>query len=542
MIAVLTLAASPLVGCAPDPYDGPVAAGVGATESNGLQVIDRRGQEQVEIVALDNVFVDGAIRVDVGTRVVWHNDGRSKHSIVSSSDGAPADLSIAAIPAGSEHATTFDTEGEFTYFCHLHGDSERGMLGVVVVGDPPVTTSNVSANATAAPSPPTVEEPEETPVDPGLTSTIRVPSDAPTIQAAVDRATPGALVLIASGTYHEAVVVKVDDIHIRGESRNQVVLDGGFVLDNGVEVLEADGVTIENLTVTRYTTNGLFWTGVRGYRASYITSINNGYYGIYAFNSSDGIFEHSYASGSADAGFYIGQCTACDAVVDDVVSEYNSFGYSGVNTGGIVIEHSVWRHNRAGIVIGSLDNELLAPERDTVVRHNVVEDNGDPMATAPANPDLDAVFGIGIGLLGGLDNTVTGNQVHGNARIGIAIAPNPAIQINFWPAERNNVTGNVVSGSGEYDLAIAAIPELAGNCFEDNEFATSGPLSIEQAAPCTGAATADLAAGAPDLARYLDTSGNPPGVRYQDQPSPGSQPEMPDPLTAVPVPTSERER
>ncbi|HEY6687699.1 MAG TPA: hypothetical protein VI094_15965, partial [Propionibacteriaceae bacterium] len=57
-------------------------------------------------------------------------------------------------------------------------------------------------------------------------------------------------------------------------------------------------------------------------------------YGIYAFDSADGLFEHSYASGSPDSGFYIGQCHPCDAVVDQVVAERNALGYSGTNAGG----------------------------------------------------------------------------------------------------------------------------------------------------------------------------------------------------------------
>jgi hypothetical protein len=77
--------------------------------------------------------------------------------------------------------------------------------------------------------------------------------------------------------------------------------------------------------------NGFFWTGVRGYRGSYLTAINNGDYGIYAFDSGDGLFEHSYASGSPDAAFYIGQCNPCDAVITDSVGEYSGLGYSGSN-------------------------------------------------------------------------------------------------------------------------------------------------------------------------------------------------------------------
>ena len=50
------------------------------------------------------------------------------------------------------------------------------------------------------------------------------------------------------------------------------------------------------------------------------------HYGIYAFDSVDGLFERSYASGSPDSGFYIGQCRPCDAVIDDVMTTGASVG------------------------------------------------------------------------------------------------------------------------------------------------------------------------------------------------------------------------
>src|SRR3546814_3193924 len=96
-------------------------------------------------------------------------------------------------------------------------------------------------------------------------ATVRVPEDHDTIQEAVDAANPGDLVLIAPGTYEEAVDVTVENLTIRGLDRNEVVLDGGFELENGIRVL-ADGVAVENMTAKNYTVNGFFWTGVTGYR------------------------------------------------------------------------------------------------------------------------------------------------------------------------------------------------------------------------------------------------------------------------------------
>src|SRR3546814_13503482 len=58
-------------------------------------------------------------------------------------------------------------------------------------------------------------------------ATVRVPEDHDTIQEAVDAANPGDLVLIAPGTYEEAVDVTVENLTIRGLDRTEDVLDGG---------------------------------------------------------------------------------------------------------------------------------------------------------------------------------------------------------------------------------------------------------------------------------------------------------------------------
>ena len=77
---------------------------------------------------------------------------------------------------------------------------------------------------------------------------LTVPDDFPTIQEAVDAAAPGDLILVKPGTYNEAVQVTTDDLTIRGLDRNKVVLDGNFELDNGIRVLGAKGVAVENMT------------------------------------------------------------------------------------------------------------------------------------------------------------------------------------------------------------------------------------------------------------------------------------------------------
>jgi hypothetical protein len=347
-----------------------------------------------------------------------------------------------------------------------------------VTGDTEGTA--VAAQQTAAPDPDPVSDPK----------TLAVPADFPTIQAAVDAARPGDMVLISPGEYHEGVEIRTPFVTIRGLERNTVILDGKDTLDNGI-LAAANGIAVENLTIRRYLTNGLLFTKaydaddpetappLQGYRASYVTAYNNQQYGLYAFFAQDGIFEHSYASGHPDSGLYIGQCKPCNAIVDDVTAERNALGYSGTNaSGNLFIINSVWRNNRIGMTPNSQNLERLSPQGDVVIAGNVVADNDEPQS--PSTPE--GAFGLGIAIGGGNRNQIVRNRVIGHSNAGIAIS-----DLNEFKPSGNRVEGNVVEGN-EVDLAmylaVAGETEPNENCFAANTFASSSPNSIETVLPC----------------------------------------------------------
>ena len=358
---------------------------------------------------------------------------------------------------------------------------------------------------------------------------LRVPEDYPTIQAAVNAAKPYALVSIAPGIYHEVVTVRTAHLTIRGRDRNGVILDGNFKLTNGFEVL-ADDVVLENMTARHFVGNGFYWTGVKGFRGSYLTAYANGDYGVFAYGSNTGQFDHDLAAGQPDSGFYIGYCHPCNAIITNVISEDNALGYSGTNAGGnLVIRDSIWRNNMSGIVPNTLDSEPDPPEDDTTIINNLVENNNN--FDAPAHALQYPTIGNGIVITGGNNNHILNNRVNGHIYYGILILPN--IDQHFWQPGGNVTENNVITNSGVADLALAAL-SAGNNCFSGNKVARTSPPFLQFTHAC-GSLSARGGGGDPSVATIvLDHFMQANLGRFQARDwkkvhAPAPQPGMPDP-------------
>ena len=362
-----------------------------------------------------------------------------------------------------------------------------------------------------------------------------VPGEYPTIQAAVDAAEPRDLVLVDEGVYREAVTVDTPKVTIRGVDRNRVVLDGEFERAVGVHPT-ADDVVIENLTARHYAQNAFYWTGVEGYRGSYLTAYNNNLYGVYAHTSRHGRFEHSYASGHTDSGFYIGESNPSNAVIADVVAEHNAIGYSGTNSGGcLTLKDSTWRNNKAGIVPNSLATgaggtgpgdygRATAPQAAMRIQDNEVVGNANQ--AAPTRDFGDMAFGAGILVAGGTENEIVGNEVRDHLNFGIGLVLMFHRGRLFLP-RGNRVRDNRVSGSGRADLALG-LPNGGGNRFAGNEAGSSRPRGLDGGGFLSG--VGDLWVTLALFQQFLGTEFDDyPRGDWRRAPVPDPQPTMPDP-------------
>ena len=373
---------------------------------------------------------------------------------------------------------------------------------------------------------------------------VAVPADAATITEAVDLVAEGGLVLVDPGIYTETVIINKADVTLRGLDRNTVVIDGEGLRPEGVVVV-ADGVRVENLTVRSHTFNGVLVTGmhdgdtaqahgldgyetldpekfppIEGFSISHVTSYNNGLYGIYAFDSRHGSITDSYASGSADSGFYVGQCEDCDIVVRGNTAENNAVGFENANASdSVYIVGNRWANNRVGMTLLSNYQEAFVPQRANSVVGNLIADN--VSSTSPSQAD--GAFGVGLGISGGQSNQLERNTIAGNTHAGVLVSGSEDL-----PAQNNIFSGTVFADNG-VDLANISQPRAAatGNCLTAGDVATTAPAAFARD-DCTAAQQNAL-----DSLPGVDV---PPGMSFLKVPAPPAQPQLPGDLTAAPMP------
>lgn len=261
--------------------------------------------------------------------------------------------------------------------------------------------------------------------------TIVVPTDFPTIQAAVNNASDGDTVLVFNGTYFENVVVN-KTIMLVGEDRDTTIIDGGgsgfginvtsdnasvsgfTIRNNGsviVRVFNADNCNLTGNALA----DGSVGIGLSNAEGSHIggNAISNNLVGI-LFESCDGnVLENNNVTDNQDIGVHIASSSSLVASSNSFVRNTNQ---------GFLLDHS------AG---------------------NMIEDN------------LVAGNGAGIRLHYSSDNTVVDNNITGNSEEGL----------NFYYSTGNVVNGNIMVNNGfGMRLTYSGNNMLRGNHMTSNDY------------------------------------------------------------------------
>lgn len=267
------------------------------------------------------------------------------------------------------------------------------------------------------------------------TSNTIVVGPGQSIQAAVDRAHPGDTVLVKRGVYHQSVQIRKNGITLRGSGGfyggtvivppksipktlcNQAFGPTGIcILAKKVDVKTGAVITpVRNDTVTAllvkgFPGNGVFGYGTVGMRVLRVAAINNGEYGISRFESRDTLFAHDIATGSNEAGFYVGDSPHADTVVRDNKAYGNALGIFIRHARHILVKDNRVSGNCQGILV--LDDGQPGGAGNTGVVHNSVSKNN---KFCPKNEEAPPLQGGGILLLGATHTLVAHNGVFGNS-------------------------------------------------------------------------------------------------------------------------------
>ena len=204
-------------------------------------------------------------------------------------------------------------------------------------------------------------------------------------------------------------------------------------------------------------------------------AIGNAGYGIAAFVNNHITYTHNVASGSEEAGFYVGDSPDAEAVVTHNTATGNLFGFFFRDS-----QHGLYAHNLAkGNCVGIMTLDTGSPGAEGFVEigrtvSSTTRRHARP-GRAPPSP------GIGIFLFGTTHANVWGNRVTKNLPTGPSfvtggIVLHSAGIIGGADPTSNVVTGNFVHGNLSTDLKYDSTG--SGNTFPGNDCGTSHPAGL----------------------------------------------------------------
>ncbi len=353
--------------------------------------------------------------------------------------------------------------------------------------------------------------------DDGLAWQVVSPGES--IQAAIDRARPGGIVMIRPGNYRETadatnglhITRSISLVGLKSHGRG-VVLENSGGQKNAIVAVTPDhtncmgchsslappfprlpgvkssgpmtsysikDLTISGITMKGFANNGLFARGIDGFTFVDVHSVGNKNYGIFPVSSRNGVITRSSATGADDSGIWVE--TSENVKVTHNVVEGNVNGFEISNSQDILVAHNVVRGNTVGIAAFFLPDIFgVQPfARRYEIRDNHVHDNNKPNTATP-----DAILstvppGTGILHIGVDDSRISGNLVENNGFIGIAV-----------------VDYCVVVQGGPFDCGVdptvspgfVALSEARNNVVKDNVLHANG-LTADPTSPFAFAAS-----------------------------------------------------
>ena len=286
------------------------------------------------------------------------------------------------------------------------------------------------------------------------------------IQAAINRAPSGGLIVVAHGTYKGNLEIK-RSVRLVGhnavirpatKARPNVCLTRGFVKGvvgicvhgalnpDGSTVRSISKVSIEGFTVRNFSGPGIVAMGVAGFRAARNVTAYNGQMGMFIENVSDVSLLYNRSYGNGENGINLEGSPSANAVITGNVS-YNNLG-AGIlflnSLGGRIALNNLYG-NCAGIAVVFVATPVAEPSGDVSIQLNQVTANNRMCPDQSASGGPPAYGGIGIALIGARNTVVALNDVRNNvAQTGSGISGGGIVLLDGAMFGVGAPTGNTV--------------------------------------------------------------------------------------------------
>lgn len=242
---------------------------------------------------------------------------------------------------------------------------------------------------------------------------IYVPTDFPTVQAAINNADEGCTIFVHEGVYNENVVVN-KTVSLLGENKEKTMIDGG---DSGMTV----SILAENVSVKNFTIQG-------------------------------------GGSNAYESGIFVGAFHG--NVTDNIIVENSLFGiclnYS-INT---LVSANVIRQNKGdGIVLYNSYNNTFVDNTLTGNKIGLHLHSSDQNNISSNTLQENRLGGVGLVYSSG--NWITNNSILRNTGNGIILD---------YSSDNNMLTGNTITATVGYGLMLAS---SSGNILRNNSMSTN---------------------------------------------------------------------
>lgn len=315
------------------------------------------------------------------------------------------------------------------------------------------------------------------------------------IQAALQAAPPGSTITVRDGVYREAVTLTDDGMRVRASGAileppatapppgpctnpdDPTALTGFCVMgdvdfDTGAVADPIEGVEISGFTIRGFGGNGIFVAGGKDVKLWDNDLVDNGEYGAAAFFSTGTVLTDNRATGSEEAGLYIGSSPDADAKVEDNVVRGNAIGLFVRDADNGRIRENLAEENCVGVLF--LDTgDPSGTASGWRVRHNRVRENN---AVCPAGEEGPPISGAGIAIVGATHLRIEDNRVRRNVPAG----PSPFVAGGIVAVAGIDggglPTANVIRHNVVLDNRPADLRSLAGDAdWRNNRCRTSEP-------------------------------------------------------------------